>query len=164
MGISEKKDRIRARITKNVLVDVGTGCWNWSGNPRENGYCRSTFMREQWYTHRAAYVAFIGDIPSGMDVCHKCDNRRCCNPGHLFAGTRLENMRDAVAKGRQAKGLALSLLRRGERSPFAKLTLPQVLEIRRLHKAGVRTGALAEQFSVSADNIRRIVRFDTWRF
>lgn len=99
--------KIRARIARKITIDQETGCWNWIGNPRENGYCRSTFKRICEYVHRMSYKAFIGEIPVGLDVCHKCDNRKCCNPSHLFIGTRKENMMDAVAKNRQAKGFSL---------------------------------------------------------
>lgn len=54
--------------------------------------------------HRASYLLHRGEIQSGMDVCHSCDNPGCINPAHLFLGTRKENMQDAVSKGRQARG------------------------------------------------------------
>lgn len=100
-------DKIRARIARKVFIDENSGCWEWTGNPRENGYCRSTFNRVCEYVHRMSYKAFVGEIPEGMDVMHLCDNRRCCNPSHLDVGSRLKNMRDAVSKNRQAKGFSL---------------------------------------------------------
>lgn len=153
----------RVRIAGKTKIDLETGCWEWTGNPRENGYCRTTYKRNNWYVHRLSFAAFVGPIPVGLDVCHKCDNRRCCNPGHLFIGTRKDNMADAVKKGRQAKGEKLSVLKRGELSPSAKLREKDVIKIRERFSNGCTTKALSTDFNVSVDNIRRIVRRDTWR-
>ncbi|WP_368656190.1 MULTISPECIES: HNH endonuclease signature motif containing protein [Pseudomonas syringae group] len=108
------------------------------------------------------YQAAIGEIPEGLDVCHRCDNRRCINPDHLFAGTRLENMRDVVAKGRQAKGERLSVMRRGDGCPFTKLSQQQVQEIRVRVESGEHLGSIAQAFNCGTDNIRKIKNRKTW--
>lgn len=72
------------------------GCWPFTGKPRYDGYAK--FGHE--YAHRVAYVLAHGPIPPDKEVCHRCDVRHCCRPSDLFLGTHLDNMRDAMDKGR----------------------------------------------------------------
>lgn len=75
-----------------------SGCWLWIGGVSyPPGYGRMT--RGQ-YAHRVSYEIHRGKIPVGMHVLHRCDNRLCVNPDHLFLGTQSDNMRDMMAKGR----------------------------------------------------------------
>ena len=76
------------------------GCWDWRG-ATASGYPRAKINRKLVSVHRLAYeLANPGIETKGKDICHRCDNPRCCNPEHLFAGTRRENMLDCKAKGR----------------------------------------------------------------
>lgn len=80
---------------------VASGCWEWQRSRMNSGYGRvyQGFMRDMG-AHRAAYIVWKGDVPEGFCVLHRCDNRICINPSHLFLGTKADNTRDMVAKGR----------------------------------------------------------------
>lgn len=153
---------MRDRIMAGVVVDAASGCWNWARCTQRNGYGRIRAGAHTVYVHRAAYEAFVGQIPPGMDVCHRCDNRKCCNPDHLFAGTRLDNMQDAVTKGRQARGDRLAAMRRGALSSSAVLTDDDVRGIRALAAYGNTPRQLAPLFSVTPSNVNKIINRETW--
>lgn len=104
-------------------------------------------------SHRVAFEIYNGEIPKGMHVLHRCDNRRCVNPAHLFLGTNNDNVRDMVQKGRQANG---------EKNGRSKLTYEQVDLIRKMHNTGYSSGKIAKVYGVCSSNIRNIVRGDYW--
>jgi hypothetical protein len=81
-------------------TDTSGDCWIMEGADWPQG----TIGYRQFYSkgaHRASYEMFIGEIPEGQCVLHKCDVPSCVNPKHLFLGTRAENVYDMDAKGRR---------------------------------------------------------------
>ena len=80
-------------------------CWPWKKGKFRNGYGQ---FNESWkptvnnVAHRMAFFFAKGPIPSGMFVCHSCDNPGCCNPAHLWLGTPRDNVQDMIAKGRRS--------------------------------------------------------------
>ncbi len=87
-----------ARIEAHL--DQTGECWVWTGNDNGVGYGTVSWHGQITYVHRIAYEHAIGPIPAGMLVCHTCDNPPCCNPAHLFLGTKRDNGLDMGRKGR----------------------------------------------------------------
>ena len=149
------------RILSKISVDEN-GCWNWTGCKNSEGYgkltigSRSDGTRRTVKAHRASYAAFVGEIPAGKDICHKCDNPSCVNPEHLFPGTEKDNVADMDAKGR--RGFVLS-----ENHPKAKLTEKDVIEARELRKQGFSYYKLAKMYGVYRETMRRAVLGKTWQ-
>lgn len=131
-----------------------SGCWEWQGYRGPSGYgvVRLPGRGKVVRAHRAAWVQANGPIPDGLVVCHRCDNRACCNPEHLFVDTQEANMADMVTKGRV----------RGERHGQARLTDAQVADIRRRYVPGQTaehpgsSAALGAEHGVSAAHIIRL--------
>ncbi len=83
------------RVLARVVVDNSTACWNFTGAQNGVGYGVVGAGRRgdgNVFTHRVTYEHYIGPIPPGMDIDHLCRNRVCCNPDHLEAVTRRENI------------------------------------------------------------------------
>lgn len=96
------KESTRERFWSKVKK--GSGCWEWVGAIAGTGYgsFRATEVAKGGYisSHRLGWILHHGPIRSGAFVLHKCDNRKCVRPAHLFLGTHSDNMKDCVAKGR----------------------------------------------------------------
>lgn len=145
------------RLSRFIAVGAPDECWPWMGRRLPNGYgelSASGKGGKHLRAHRVAWELKHGPIPEGLCVLHKCDNRPCCNPAHLFLGTRTDNSDDKVKKGRQA---------RGQRVGSAKLSAVQVSEIRAAAAGGERVGAIARRYGVCHQNVSMIVRRKRWR-
>lgn len=81
-------------------VIKGDGCWEWVGGVTSAGYGSFCADGEFINAHRFSWKLHFGPIPDGKHVLHKCDNRRCVRPVHLFLGTNDDNIRDRISKGR----------------------------------------------------------------
>ena len=118
------------RFWEYVSMKEEKDCWEWMGTIRSTGYGIFHHGNIRFQAHRVAWVISNGPVATELDVCHICDNRSCVNPDHLFVGTRKENMRDAINKGRMTFQTNPEIVRRGVDHSMAKLTEDQVRAIR----------------------------------
>lgn len=104
----------RDGIFHRLAIDEATGCWNYTAFLDKHGYGQVHFRRRTESVHRVVAALFLGfDLKSGLCVLHKCDNPRCCNPEHLFVGTKHDNTQDAMRKGRMVMQSPQIRCRRG---------------------------------------------------
>ena len=128
----------------------------WGGSLLPNGYGQFSVGRRPFSAHRFSYTINVGPIPDGMLVCHRCDNRACVRPDHLFLGTHAENMADMTGKGRSSRNV-------GSENPLSKLDEEQVREIRATYVPGVfGYGRLAQKYGVSIRSFARIILGQAW--
>ena len=165
----ERKKLAIEYFYNRIHKDADTGCWLWTGTLLPSGYGQFRFDKQSARAHRASYELLVGEIPDGLCMCHKCDVRRCCNPEHLFIGTRDDNMKDAASKGRLPSStnhwtrlyperMSLSQLTSG-----AKLSTDQVQQIKGLVCKRGDACLVAAQFGVSEAAVSRIVRGHAWK-
>ena len=133
-------------------VRMGPGCWEWTGPLARGGYglFGSPHVPSK-RAHRVAWMLVNGIIPSEISVCHRCDNRLCCRPDHLFLGSHADNNADMQRKGR------------GNSFGRQTLSTDQVHQILVRHQAGETGVALARRFGVGTSQISRIVNRQAWR-
>jgi hypothetical protein len=138
-------------------------CWPWLGSRHGDGYGEISVDGKLRPAHVVAYELKTGaKIPTGIDGCHKCDHPWCCNPDHVFPGTRAENMADCRAKGRDSK----PPVHEGVDHHFAKLTVDDVREIRSTYIKGSKVhgaSALARRFGLSHTAVQNLVDGRTWQ-
>lgn len=165
----EQEARFWAKVDKSAGPD---SCWPWAAGKFKQGYGSFRAGDKMLKAHRIAWTLTQSQIPHGLWACHRCDNRPCCNPVHLFLGTDKDNARDRENKGRgnQPKGdrsgsrLHPESRPRGEAHYEAKLTACKVVEIRALYAAGgTSQRRLAAQFGVDKSVIYRVINRKTWK-
>lgn len=145
---------VRLRFTgwdEVVRISELGPCWEWRGLLSNKGYGKLVDATGRIVAaHRLAYAEWVGPLGPDIFACHRCDNRKCINPDHIFPGTNAENLHDMRVKRRSANGT---------RNARAKLTDSDISQIRSLHEAGTITHReLAARFDCSRSHVSRILR------
>lgn len=148
-----RRDDLATRFRSRYRVVAETGCWEWVGG-RAEGYGVLVHDGAQIKAHRLALQLDGRNPLPGQLACHRCDNRTCVNPAHLYWGSHADNNRDASERDRYPLGSA----RRN-----SKLTEGQVAAIRNAAALGEQKATLARLYGVSAPTIRNIVMGLKWR-
>jgi len=171
---TEKRHSLQERFTRKVFFDR-SGCWHWRGGYfKQTGYGQfAVTANTPEAAHRIAYALWNDIVPDGFFVCHRCDNRKCVNPAHLFLGTPRDNVHDMFSKGRQQDysknrasgsqhGLALHPEAKpvGEKNPQALLTDELVRCIRNDKRTCTE---LAKIYGVSYHTIWNAKNRRSWR-
>lgn len=152
---------LRERFEARVEPEPNSGCWLWTAATEAFGYGvigRGGRGQGNALAHRASWELHRGPIPEGTCVLHRCDNPPCVNPDHLFLGTREDNNKDMMTKGRH--GVTSQTQPHGEQHPNAKLTDDIVRAVR---QSGASSRVLAQRFGVERSAIKAVRSHRTWR-
>ncbi|MEG4805772.1 HNH endonuclease signature motif containing protein [Microcoleus sp. ARI1-B5] len=151
--MAHPKLSLQERIESHIISK--DGCWLTDLCCCRYGYPKIGVNNKIQKLSRVMFELHNGKIPEGICVCHKCDNRACVNPEHLFLGTQQENMTDMANKGRST---------RGSKNPQAKLNEKQVLEIKRLlSETNLSHQKIADLFNVDRKILSGIKNEKNWK-
>lgn len=151
------------RFWKKVDRSGGpNACWPWLGTTNQQGYgiCPTPGPGGSRLAHRVAYEMTNGFLPAGQCALHRCDNPPCCNPAHLWSGTRPDNSADMARKGRAGHAGGGP---EGEANGAARLNPEKVVAIRAARARGRSLYRIADDFGVSRMTISKVVKRETWQ-
>lgn len=153
------EERFWDKVKKTEDID---DCWEWQASLDKTGYGYFSFNKKCTSAHRAVWRITFGEIEKHLMICHKCDNRKCVNPNHLYKGTHDDNMKDMFDRKRNVS----PPITRGESRTSSKLTDIKVKEIRERLKMPIKWGDIAEiarNYGVSTKLIYNIKNGKVWR-
>jgi hypothetical protein len=153
-------EKLIARFWTKVDRRGPDECWEWQAARNARGYGVGWIGTRTRLAHRIAWFLTQGAWPSDC-LCHQCDNPRCCNPQHLWEGSRADNLEDMRAKGRGSRPPVITT--RGESHAVAKLTEAQAKEVLRRGYTGDTHAAIAAEFKTSISNVNAILSGRSWK-
>lgn len=158
-----KKGYISGNRNKNIEWKIDEkGCWICTSHSiKSNGYPMKQINKKKYLISHLVYIDNFGEIPSGMVICHKCDNPACINPEHLFLGTQLDNINDRCKKGRSSHGEKHGLKIRGDKNYRSKLTEKEVVEI--LRNTSLNQTELSIKYNTTVKHINGIINGRSWK-
>jgi DNA-binding CsgD family transcriptional regulator len=150
----EEIQRFWAKVDLNgPVLNLALGpCWVWTGTIDEDGYGRWWIRgkdKPYFKAHRVSFSLENGPIPEGLFTCHRCDNRPCVRPSHLFEGDALANALDMRKKGRAVNNA-------GERHGLARLSDDEIQQIRYLVGQGRTQREIADAYGIDRSYVSHI--------
>lgn len=162
---------LNARIPVEQIKDVGprfwkyvrkngpNGCWECERLDRK-GYGRHYFgkkglISKEFRAHRFLYFVTNPTADQSLMVLHRCDNRRCVNPDHMFLGTAKDNADDMISKGRAKHAC-------GEANAVSRFTTEQILKAKELHASGLGYTRVGRIVGISKTHVRSIIKGRAW--
>jgi hypothetical protein len=133
-------DRLIEKVEKSP-----DGCWNWTAAKSNVGYGLFWMCGRYVSAHRASWEIANGKIPDGACVLHRCDNRLCVNPEHMYVGTLKQNMRDRQIRDRCNKKLSIS-------------------DVKKIRADNRSTRKIGKDYGVSGQTVHAIKAGLIWRY
>jgi hypothetical protein len=139
----------QAKFWAKILIGDKEQCWPWTGYTKPTGHGLTSLDNLPIHASRKAWILTHGPIRDGLCVNHRCDNPACCNPDHMYLGTRADNMMDLWLKTPPEL--------RGANGRKRVLTDAQLEQLWKMRRAGALLRECADEFNIHLQTVRRYI-------